>query len=131
MSKNIHQRLDQIEEALQAMAGDDAPAQWKEMRDLFTAEPDNSALLGTLGAMAGTRSLPRLLALSRPDDVRIEKLAGELRSALGRFCRTHRYQCPQSKLIRIRHIPGAGDRNAIVVAGEDSGSKFLQIWEAE
>jgi hypothetical protein len=128
---SFHQRLDKIEESLRMMAGDDATEQWKEMRDLFCEEPANAALLGTLGAMAGSRSLPRLLTLDRPDDARINLLVGQLRHALGKFCRTNRYQYPQAKLIKIRRIPGAGDRNLIVPAGEDSDVTFLQIWECE
>jgi hypothetical protein len=126
-SNSFHRRLDLIEDKLRSIDGD-APAQWTELRNLFTAEPTNAALLGTAGAMAGTRSLPRLLAL-QSDDHRLSSLIGELRHALGKFCQRQRIVCPESKLIKVRYIPGAGDRNLITLAGPESGSRFLQLFE--
>jgi hypothetical protein len=128
MSKGIHQRLDDIEASLRRMTGNSAGGQWTELRRLFAAAPENAALLATAGAMAGTRSLPKLLAVAKGDS-RLLSLVGQLRHRLGSFCQRHRLKCPESKLLKVRRIAGLGDRNGIVKSGDSSGERFIQLWE--
>jgi len=61
MSESIKSRLERIEQALQTLPGEDVAAQWRELRELFTAAaPGNAEMIGTLAIECGTHRLPTL-----------------------------------------------------------------------
>ena len=125
---NFHTRLDAIEAALTRLGNNEETA-WPELRSQFEAEStDNSALIGTLASYAGTRSLRRLLQLDG-DDSRFGSLVGKLRREVGRFCRRHRYRCPEATVVHLRAVPGMEDQS-IVTTTPESDTPFIQIFQS-
>lgn len=125
-TENRLQRLEAF--AGQHLAGDSAAAQWKELQARFVADADNAALLATAAAMAGSNSLRRLLA-NDADDSNAAKPVGELRRAVGRFCRRERLACPEASIVRVRAIPDQPDQSIVTTSGDPDGRRFLQIVE--
>jgi hypothetical protein len=126
-TENRLQRLEAF--AGQHLAGDTA-AQWKELQARFVADADNAALMAIAAVMAGSNSLRRLLANDAEDSSTAESV-GELRRAVGQFCRRERLACPEASIVRVRAIPVQPDQSIVTTSGDPEGGRFLQFVECD
>jgi hypothetical protein len=89
-------------------------AQREILCEFANADPDNAATVTRCEALAGTSSVVRMIR--HPG-------CGELRRALGDYCREKRYRFPGAAVIRCRH-----GNNVVMIGGD---GKVMQIFASQ
>lgn len=116
---NFFKRLNDLEQRLADAEHDrgDAVLVAQVLNEFAAASDENKAMLHEAAELAKTRVASRI--------VRHEE-CGELRKALGKFCRIKRKQFPGAKLIRLPSCgPGKSDANRMLMGGNGD---LLQLY---
>ncbi|HEY1687183.1 MAG TPA: hypothetical protein VGG19_20655 [Tepidisphaeraceae bacterium] len=109
---SLWKRLDDLEDAFAGRRGemDEREAQNFLLRKFADADPGNKATVERCAEISGSRNALAMIKHSE---------CGELRRAIGNYCRANRYRFPGAKLIHCHH-----GNNVVTMSGNGA---LLQV----